>query len=232
MQKTKQFGILFIMLVVPVLIYGFLKIFGSHEFLPLPTLAPDAQPFCEAVNPSTYQIPAFDFTDAEGNSFSSEQLEGHIYVAAFIDAQCNTPECEATNMALYRVQERFKNNPFIKVLSHTVAPQTDSLEVLQAYLEKHKAIPNKWLALSADKTTTQAFAFCHYGLVKTEVLSPSSHVALIDGDRHIRGLYDTSDREEVDRLLTELKLLEHQQGVKRWFYGRSQGMPGFSRSER
>ena len=79
-----------------------------------------------------HTISDFQFINQEGESITNEDFDGKIYVANFFFTLCPTvcPKMEA-NLSL--IQDEFKGNDQIKILSHTVMPWADSVERLKEY---------------------------------------------------------------------------------------------------
>ena len=83
-----------------------------------------------------HAIADFSFTNQNGKTITQKDYEGKIYVADFFFTTCPTI-CPIMQNNMVDIQNAFKTNPKVMLLSHTVMPQIDSVPVLKKYaLEK------------------------------------------------------------------------------------------------
>jgi protein SCO1/2 len=115
------------------------------------------------------------------------------------------------NMVL--VQNRFKNDPNVKLLSHTVMPHIDSVPVLKAYAIEKGVIDSKWNLVTGDKKDIFYIARKSYLAVKTESeaeiydMVHTENFILVDEKRRIRGFYDGTKTEDIERLMEDVQFL-------------------------
>jgi protein SCO1/2 len=160
-----------------------------------------------------HSIPAFSFKDQEGVDITEANVEGKIYVANFFYTKCRgiCPKM-TTNMSL--LQEAFKNDSTILLLSHSVTPEIDSIAVLKKYAILNKVDSKKWHLLTGDKNEIYALAKQQYfagdsvGFYQTgnEFLHTENFI-LVDQKRHVRGIYDGTKEEDVNHLIEDMTLL-------------------------
>jgi protein SCO1/2 len=161
-----------------------------------------------------HSIPAFSFKDQEGNNFTEANLEGKIYVANFFYTKCRgiCPKM-TTNMSL--LQEAYKNDSTIVLLSHSVTPELDSIAVLKKYAILNKVDSKKWHLLTGDKNEIYALAKQQYfagdsvGFYQTgnEFLHTENFI-LVDQKRRIRGVYNGTLVLEIDRIKEDIQTLK------------------------
>jgi protein SCO1/2 len=161
-----------------------------------------------------HQIPAFNFKDQEGNIISNNTVNGKIYVANFFYTKCRgiCPKM-TTNMSL--LQEAFKNDTMILLLSHSVTPELDSITVLKNYAILNKVDSKKWHLLTGDKNEIYALAKQQYfagdsvGFYQTgnEFLHTENFI-LVDQKRRIRGVYNGTLAIEIDRIKEDIQTLK------------------------
>ena len=114
---------------------------------------------------------------------------------------------------LERVYKEFTSNKDVLILSHTVAPEEDSVNVLMDYATLHDVKDKRWLFLTGDKKHLYDMARTSYLLNMEEGNGDANdfihtqNFALVDKERHLRGFYDGTDSLEVSRLITDMKLL-------------------------
>jgi len=161
-----------------------------------------------------HSIPAFSFKDQEGENFTEADVEGKIYVANFFYTKCRgiCPKM-TTNMSL--LQEAFKNDSTILLLSHSVTPELDSIAVLKKYAILNKVDSKKWHLLTGDKNEIYALAKQQYfagdsvGFYQTgnEFLHTENFI-LVDQKRRIRGVYNGTLLLEIDRIKEDIQTLK------------------------
>ena len=187
--------------------------------LPLPFInKPDFTPEwiykTDADYKSIHTIPPFSFTNQNDESVSEKTVSGKIYVADFIFTKCGSicPKMTA-NMGL--LQDKYKNDGEVLLLSHSVTPETDSVPVLKKYAENKGIISGKWHLLTGNKTKIYALAKQQYfagdtiGYYQTgnEFLHTENFI-LIDKKRRIRGVYNGTLPVEMERLIDDITTLK------------------------
>ena len=208
--------ILGILLLVPIFVFIFITTFGEHHFS-LRTYFPEVDDAGEVVYTAKgdtvfRQVPDFQFTSQEGKAVSqSDELANSIYVADFFFASC-TSICKKMSSQFTRVQEAYKNNPSVKLVSFTVNPEHDSVEVLQNYAAQYGADPGKWYLLTGARDSIYTLAQKGFFLPVQKVEGQQDFIhsekfMLVDKERHVRGIYDGTDPDEVDRLILEINVL-------------------------
>lgn len=159
-----------------------------------------------------HYIPDFAFTNQNGKIITSKDYEGKVYVADFFFTTCPTI-CPLMTDNMVWLQEQIKNNPKVMLLSHSVTPDIDSVPVLKAYAQKKGVIDAKWNLVTGDKKDIYYIARKSYLAVKTgkpEELYDMVHTenfVLVDQKKRVRGFYDGTKREEVEKLLEDINLL-------------------------
>jgi len=205
-QKTKKAGILIALLVVPVFIIGFLKLFGVNEPVELDVITPEVSDCTIDTTTGDYQVPNFSGSDHDGKPFSNAQLQDKVSIINFIVA---TDTYEQLHYSMRRVQERYKSLPEVQYISHSIDPEIDSTALLKSLAEKYDALPNKWLFVKGETAPSMQLAKCGYGveLVQHEGKTKAYQFALVDKQGRIRGIYNGADRKDIDRLMHEVAVL-------------------------
>ena len=208
----RKYWILLIMLVLPVLIFLFLKMAGRNEYALQMVNPPEVAGCSPSKDAEGYHVvPAFEFINQDGERFESAQLAGKLSLVSFFFTTC--PDvCPKMTGELLRVHEAFKANPLVQMLSITVDPEHDSVAVLKQYAQSYQIQTPQWTFLTGDQADILSLAKCGYLLEAQEGIGHSSSAALVDKEGRIRGFYELTDREEVDRLIIEVQVLLHQYG--------------------
>jgi protein SCO1/2 len=161
---------------------------------------------------SNHRIGSFSLTDQQGKTVTEKDFDQKVYVADFFFTTCPSI-CIDMSKHLMLVQEAFETNNDVKILSHTVQPEVDSVPVLAEYADRHGAIPNKWMFVTGDKKQIYSLARKAYFAVKSEGTGDASdfihteNFVLIDKEKRIRGFYDGTSEEDVERLIEEIEIL-------------------------
>ena len=159
-----------------------------------------------------HTIADFSFTNQNGKSITQKDYEGKIYVADFFFTTCKSI-CPKMTTNLVEVQKAFLHNPKVKLLSFSVMPDIDSVSVLKEYAKINGVIDSKWNLVTGDKKAIYAMARKSYLAVKQgkpEELYDMVHTenfVLVDSKRRIRGFYDGTKKEEIQRLIEDINWL-------------------------
>ena len=159
-----------------------------------------------------HTIADFSFTNQNGKIITQKEYEGKIYVADFFFTTCGSI-CPKMTTNLVLVQKAIVNNPKVMLLSHTVFPETDSVSVLKKYAIKNGVIDAKWNLVTGDKKQIYTMARKSYLAVKlgkpNELydMVHTENFVLIDSKRRVRGFYDGTKKEDVQRLIADINFL-------------------------
>lgn len=163
-----------------------------------------------------HTIPSYTFTNQNGEAFSSQQLKNKIYIADFFFTRCGNPMlCPRMSTELERVQNYIKDDLSVQIISFTVDPEYDTPEILKEYAQNYEANPQQWNFLTGDKSLIYDLAYSGF---KVNAMEEGSDITpdflhatkfiLIDPEGRIRGYYEGTDPEEVDRLMLEVDVLK------------------------
>jgi len=86
-----------------------------------------------------------------GETVSQKTFDDKIYIADFFFTTC-PGICLKMTGNMVKVQEAFKDDPEVLLLSHSVTPSIDSVPVLKNYADKNGVLENKWHLVTGDKT--------------------------------------------------------------------------------
>lgn len=160
-------------------------------------------------------IADFAFTNQNGKLVTQKDYENKIYVADFFFTTCPTICPKMTDNMVW-LQNQIKDNPKVKLLSHSVTPDIDTPEVLKKYALEKGVIDSKWNLVTGNKKDIYYIARKSYLVVKTgkpEELYDMVHTenfVLVDQKRRIRGFYDGTNLDEVKRLLEDINFLSQE----------------------
>lgn len=158
-----------------------------------------------------HQIPDFSFINQDSQRVTRQTLAGKIYVSDFFFTTCPTI-CPKMKSQLLRVYEKFKANKQIVLLSHTIDPQHDTVAVLRDYAHRLGVSAAKWHFVTGAKDSIYAIAPYYMVTALEDEKEAGGFVhsgafILVDTNRHVRGIYDGTDPEQVDQLIKDIPIL-------------------------
>jgi protein SCO1 len=154
------------------------------------------------------QIAPFQLTDQTGQSFDSQSLAGHVWVADFIYTTCPGP-CPMMSSHMHQVQSRTEETPDVKLVSFTVDPAHDTPPVLAAYSKHFLADPARWSFLTGDAARLNDIGLGSFHLNAVDgSATHSTRFALVDRQMRIRAYYSTAEDEFMQQLLHDIRQLE------------------------
>lgn len=170
-----------------------------------------------------HKIAPFSFVNQNGKTITNKDYEGKIYVADFFFTTCQTI-CPKMTTNMVWLQDKIKDNPKVKLLSHTVFPEEDTVEVLKKYAKEKGVIDTKWNLVTGNQKEIYKIARQSYLVVKTgkpEELYDMVHTenfVLIDQKGRIRGFYNGTllnetkkGEKNMNQLLEDITFLSNQE---------------------
>ena len=193
------------------MLFMFMMKCGRTVYHPLPHLG-EIHGIKENGDTLFHTIDNFEFTDQLNRKVTNKNFEGCIYVANYFFTTC-TSICPRMNANLQRVYDRYKDNPKVKFISHTVDPDPDTPEALLQYSNNLNADPNKWYFVTGVKDSLYTIASRSYlirageGDSKPVSFGHDNNLTLVDQNRYIRATVDGLAPEKMDELIDAIQLL-------------------------
>jgi protein SCO1/2 len=160
-----------------------------------------------------HRIADFAFVNQMGDTVTQADLSGKVYVADFFFTSCPTI-CPIMKKEMLRVYENFSDNPDFKILSHSIDPTFDTQPVLKDYAEKLGITDaSTWNFLTGDQEKIFEIGQTSYlTTAMADQMEPggflhSGAFLLVDGEGRIRGVYDGTKSNQVDRLIKDIPKL-------------------------
>ena len=159
-----------------------------------------------------HQIPDFEFYNQDSVLISQKDFEGKIYVADFFFTSCPTI-CPKMKTQMLRIYEKYKGNPKIAFLSHSIDPRHDTPSVLKEFSQNLGITGKQWQFITGDKAKIYEIGQKSYMVSATDDptqpggIVHSGAFILVDSHRHIRGIYDGTEPEKVDQLMNDMDVL-------------------------
>ena len=159
-----------------------------------------------------HKISDFKLTNQNGKEITQANYKDKIYVADFFFTTCQDI-CPVMTKNMYQLQEELKNDNEVLLLSHTVIPEVDTVEQLKDYAIENNVDDSKWNLLTGDKKQIYELARKSYLAVEDSSFNDfdmihTENFMLIDKEKQIRGFYDGTNSEEINRLLKDIEILK------------------------
>jgi protein SCO1 len=162
-----------------------------------------------------HKIGPFKFVNQDSATVTNDNFKGKIYVADFFFTSCRTI-CPIMKTQMLRVHDAVVNDPEVLILSHTIDPKHDTVGLLHDFAERLGVKSSKWHFVTGEKDSIYDIAQKSYFATAMEDKSePDGYIhsgafLLIDKDQRIRGKYDGTKEEDVNRLLADIEKLKRE----------------------
>lgn len=161
-----------------------------------------------------HMIPDFALIDQEGDTITNSTFDHKIYVTDFFFTTC-PGICLKMTKSMHVIQEAFQNDTEVKLLSHSVTPDIDSVPVLKRYATDKGINAKQWHLVTGDRSKIYSLGRKSYfveedlGIAKTddEFLHTENFI-LVDKNKHIRGIYNGLNKTAVQQLIADIKTLK------------------------
>lgn len=157
-------------------------------------------------------IPEFTFLNQDSVATTNKDFDGKIYVADFFFTSCPTI-CPVMHRNLMKVFEKYKDNPNVMFLSHTIDVKHDIPSKLKAYKIKLGAQGRQWQFLWGTQDAIYDLAQKNYLVSVNEDKEAAGgfvhqgYLILVDKHRRIRDAYDGTADGQVEKLMKDMDIL-------------------------
>ncbi len=162
-----------------------------------------------------HTIADFELTNQNGRKITNEDYKDKIYVADFFFTRCQNI-CITMAYYMNELQEHYKEDNDIMFLSHSVTPVMDSVPVLREYANQKGVIDGKWHVTTGSKKHIYKLARKSYLAVLEEGNGDENdfihtqNFVLVDKERRIRGIYDGTEKEDMEKLKKDIEILKRE----------------------
>ena len=210
--------VLFFIVFGTIAVSGFVWVLTPKQILPVyqpamidPKLVDESIQFVKKY----HTIAPFTMTNQNGQTITEKDYENKVYVADFFFTTCPSI-CPIMTKNMFSLQEKLKTKyPEVKLLSYSVTPEIDTVEQLKRYAVENKVDDKIWNLVTGDKKEIYTLARKSYLVVQNDGnggphdMIHTENFVLIDKENRIRGYYDGTDINEMDRLMTEIGMLKN-----------------------
>ena len=211
---TFIFLALFSVVVIPVF-YQLLKVDERLKIYNPADVNPRLVDFSMKHITKDHTIADFELTNQNGEKITNKNYKDKIYVADFFFTRCQTI-CIAMAYNMSELQNLYKKDAGIMFLSHSVTPEIDSVSVLKEYADRKGVIDGKWNITTGAKTHIYELARKSYFAVLDEGNGDENdfihteQFVLVDKEKRIRGYYDGTEKEDMEKLKEDIVLLKEE----------------------
>ncbi|HRK52854.1 MAG TPA: SCO family protein [Cyclobacteriaceae bacterium] len=168
----------------------------------------------EVVNGDTvyHKVANFQFVDQDSAFVTNETFKDQIYVTDFFFTSCRTI-CPIMKTQMLRVYEATADIPDVKLLSHSIDPEYDTVALLHDFAKRLGVSSDRWHFVTGVKDSIYKIAQTSYFATAMEDKSEpdgfihSGAFLLVDKEQRLRGKYDGTKEEDVNRLLVDINRL-------------------------
>jgi len=161
-------------------------------------------------------LPDFSFTNHAGQPYGKQELAGKSWIANFVFTRCPAT-CPVQTMMMGQLQQKLSALPAwrdIRLVSFSVDPEHDTVDVLRDYAGQAGAHEGHWNFLTAPRADiwelSQKGFKLGVGEAPPDASSPLFHsprMVLVDGQGRIRGYFDGMSAEGNDEVLAAIQRL-------------------------
>jgi protein SCO1/2 len=168
--------------------------------------------------PDLGMVPMFSLVADDGAPIRRDDLDGHVWVANFIFTRC-AGQCPMMSAEMARLQTALRALPAVRFISFSVDPNHDTPEVLRDYARRYEADSARWRFVTGDSAAITQLAQQGFRLgvsptgTAREPITHSLRFALIDKHGHLRGYYEATDPEAMQRLRAHAQTLIDHRGA-------------------
>lgn len=159
-----------------------------------------------------HHIKPFRLIDQNSDTVTLENAKGKVVLADFFFTTCGSI-CPKMSAQMARVQEAFKNDDRLLLLSHSVTPEIDSVPALKAYGDRYGVDAKQWRLMTGDRkqiydlARTSYFACTEEGDGGPDDFVHTENFVLVDTLLRLRGFYDGTSAKDVDRAIADIRRL-------------------------
>lgn len=163
-----------------------------------------------------HKIASFQFVDQDSAIVNNNTFKDKIYVADFFFTSCRTI-CPIMKTQMLRVYEATQNMPDVLILSHSIDPEYDTVALLHDFADRLGVESKRWHFVTGVRDSIFKIAQTSYFTTAMEDRTePDGYIhsgafLLIDKQGRVRGKYDGTKEEDVNRLIGDIKILRREQ---------------------
>jgi len=156
-------------------------------------------------------LPDFEFLNQDSVPINGKTFENSIYVADFFFTSCPSI-CPIMHRNMLKVYDKYKGNPEVMILSHSIDTKYDTPSVLKKYAQKLGVDGKQWQFASGTRESIYGISpeYMVFTEENDKVAGGYEHQGwfiLVDKNKHIRGAYEGTDEAQVDKMMKDMDIL-------------------------
>ena len=160
-----------------------------------------------------HKINDFSLINQNGKLISQEFYRNKIYIADFFFTTC--PDiCPIMTENMSYLQSELKDQTDVLLVSFSVTPQVDTVDVLRSYANLKGVDDSKWNLFTGNKKDIYELARKSFLVAKNDGdggkydMIHTENFVLVDKESRIRGFYDGTNEEAMNKLLADVTILK------------------------
>jgi len=157
-------------------------------------------------------VPPFSYLNQDSLPVTDKDFDNKIYVTDFFFTSCNTI-CPIMHRNMLNVYNKFKDNPKVKFLSHSIDVKYDLPSRLKTYSTKLGVEGNQWEFVHGSRDSIFGIAAKSYLVSAFEDSTDPQGLVhqgwfiLVDTKKQLRGAYDGTKEDQVEQLMKDMEIL-------------------------
>jgi len=166
----------------------------------------------ERIDTVYHKVPRFSYLNQDSVLIHSEALQGKIWIADFFFTHCPTI-CPPMTTNMKRIHSMTEDlSAHIQFLSFSIDPYRDTPSRLREYISEYGIKATNWSFFTGQEEETHELARDFFnGAEKNDTIpggfGHTPYFSLVDTHGQIRGIYDGTDSQAMDKLEQDVRLL-------------------------
>lgn len=163
-----------------------------------------------------HTVPDFSYLNQDSIWVHAQEMKEKVWVADFFFSHCPTI-CPPMTSQMKRLRDETDDlSEKVVYLSFSIDPERDTPSRLREYIRDYGINDKNWHFLTGEEEATHLLAKEFFnGAERNDGadggFGHTDYFALVDTAGHVRGIYQGTDPDQVDRLQVDLrKLLKHE----------------------
>lgn len=227
MNKSSNNGrnrtILLLLFILPGIVGSYLLFMTFNGIPPKPALPYYGINSISQTDTTYFKIPDFSFVNQNDEVITNQSLKKDICVLTFFNTTCNDG-CDVVIKNLVELQDYFNDDDDLKILTVSTKARQDLPATLKTYAKTNEIKTRQWHLLTANLGNGYNLdpinefinnEFFKLDQSKFPNIKQSNRLWLLDKEQHIRGYFDGSNIDDVNRLKENIEVLKLSYGTQK-----------------
>ena len=154
----------------------------------------------------------FSGFDQNGSVFNNATLNGKVHVANFFFCSCPVV-CPKMTVETKLVMDAIGDREDFLIVSYSIDPKRDSIPKLKNFADRFEVTTPNWHFVNVGKESVYKLARNSYKIVVVQGNEESNDfihselLTLVDQESRVRGYYDSTEPEEIEKLINDINKL-------------------------